>query len=137
MIRVVCDTNILVSAVLKSQGNEAAVLDAIAAGEVQLCASEPILAEYAGVLARPKFGLDPARVRRLVEFLRAAALVLEPAFRLAACPHEPDNRFLECAEAAQADYLVTGNQRHFPARWKITTIVNAGEFWRRQRLPHR
>ena len=45
MIRVVCDTNILVSAVLKSQGNEAAVLDAIAAGEVQLCASEPILAE--------------------------------------------------------------------------------------------
>ena len=83
------------------------------------------------VWARPGAGEAP------VEFLRAAALVLEPAFRLAACPHEPDNRFLECAEAAQADYLVTGNQRHFPARWKITTIVNAGEFWRRQRLPHR
>jgi predicted nucleic acid-binding protein len=38
-------------------------------------------------------------------------------------PDEPDNRFLECAEAAQADYLVTGNTRHFPKKWKQTSIV--------------
>ena len=42
--------------------------------------------------------------------------------------HEPDNRFLECAEAAAADFLVTGNTRHFPKSWKTTKIVNARQF---------
>jgi len=41
-----------------------------------------------------------------------------------------DNRFLECAEAADAHYRVTGNKRHFPKRWKSTHIVNAREFLR-------
>jgi predicted nucleic acid-binding protein len=41
---------------------------------------------------------------------------------------EPDNRFLECAEEADADYLVTGNKRHFPKSWKSTRIVNSREF---------
>ena len=38
-----------------------------------------------------------------------------------------DNRFLECAEASKADYLVTGNRRHFPKEWRQTQIVNARE----------
>jgi predicted nucleic acid-binding protein len=38
-----------------------------------------------------------------------------------------DNRFIECAEGAKADYLVTGNKRHFPKRWRQTTVVNARE----------
>ncbi len=42
-------------------------------------------------------------------------------------PDPADNRFLECAEAAQADYLVTGNKRHFPERWGKTVVVNARE----------
>jgi predicted nucleic acid-binding protein len=39
-----------------------------------------------------------------------------------------DNRFLECAESAGADFLVTGNRRHFPKVWKTARIVNAREF---------
>jgi predicted nucleic acid-binding protein len=42
--------------------------------------------------------------------------------------HDPaDNRFLECAEALKADYLVTGNKRHFPTEWRQTQVVNAWE----------
>jgi predicted nucleic acid-binding protein len=41
--------------------------------------------------------------------------------------HQADNRFLECAEAAAADFLVTGNSRHFPQRWKTTQRVTARE----------
>lgn len=40
---------------------------------------------------------------------------------------DADNRFLECAEAARADFLVTGNKRHFPKRWNETQVVNARE----------
>jgi predicted nucleic acid-binding protein len=39
-----------------------------------------------------------------------------------------DNRFLECADAARADYLVTGNLRHFPRFWKKTKIITPREF---------
>jgi len=36
--------------------------------------------------------------------------------------------FLECADAARADYLVTGNQKHFPKFWKNTKIITPREF---------
>jgi predicted nucleic acid-binding protein len=39
-----------------------------------------------------------------------------------------DNIFLECADAARADYLITGNQRHFPTFWKQTKIITSREF---------
>jgi len=39
-----------------------------------------------------------------------------------------DNIFLECADAARADYLITGNLKHFPRFWKNTKIINSREF---------
>jgi predicted nucleic acid-binding protein len=39
-----------------------------------------------------------------------------------------DNKFLECADAGRADYLVTGNQRHFPRFWKNTKVITSREF---------
>jgi predicted nucleic acid-binding protein len=47
---------------------------------------------------------------------------------LSISPHESDNRILECAEAARADYLVTGNTKHFPDRHKTTMIVSGRQF---------
>jgi predicted nucleic acid-binding protein len=44
-------------------------------------------------------------------------------------PDEQNNRVLECAEAAAADFLITGNKRHFPKRWKATQILNARELF--------
>lgn len=44
-----------------------------------------------------------------------------------ACRDDPDNRFIECAEAAGTEFLVTGNKKHFPRRWKTTRVVNARE----------
>jgi predicted nucleic acid-binding protein len=38
-----------------------------------------------------------------------------------------DNRFLECAEYGKADFLVTGNKRHFPKQWSQAQVVNARE----------
>jgi predicted nucleic acid-binding protein len=39
-----------------------------------------------------------------------------------------DNMFLECADASGADYLITGNQRHFPRFWKKTKFITTREF---------
>jgi predicted nucleic acid-binding protein len=63
----------------------------------------------------------------MLELARAGQLFV-PMMTRSESPDEDDNRFLELAEAASAQYLVTGNKRHFPDRWKQTRIVNAREF---------
>jgi putative PIN family toxin of toxin-antitoxin system len=128
MIRVVLDTNVIVSAHLHEEGLEATVFLLALSGTIALCVSHPILAEYEGVLSRKKFSLAPHRVTRSLEQIRAASRMVKPKRTLTECPDSEDNRFLECAEAARADYLITGNKRHFPAHWSKTTVVNAREF---------
>jgi len=54
---------------------------------------------------------------------RKVAHLIEPTETLSVSIHESDNCFLECAEAAETDYLVTGNTRHFPQTHKRTKIV--------------
>jgi putative PIN family toxin of toxin-antitoxin system len=126
-IRVVLDTNVVVSAHLNSDGYERHVLDLALAGKLRPVVSEIILAEYEGVLRRPKFGLTARQVGRSMRMLRGAAKVVAPHRELKITQDAADNRFLECAEAGQADYLVTGNQRHFPKQWRQTAVVNARE----------
>jgi uncharacterized protein len=126
-IRVVLDTNVIVSAHLNSEGYERHVLDLVLASKLQLLASESVLAEYEGVLLRPKFGIRPSNVRRSMRALRAVARIVRPQHEVSVTRDPDDNRFLECAESAGADYLVTGNKRHFPRQWKQTLVVNARE----------
>ena len=125
--RVVLDTNVVVSAHLKSEGYERHVLDLVLAGKLQLAASEVILAEYADVLSRSKFGIGGKHVASSMRLIRGAATIVRPHHELKVTPHSADNRFLECADAARADYLVTGNKRHFPKSWRQTLVVNARE----------
>ena len=48
---------------------------------------------------------------------------MKPTSTLTISPHDSDNRFYECAEAAGADYIVTGNTRHFSKPYKNTKII--------------
>lgn len=123
----VLDTNVVVSAHLNADGYERHVLDLVLAGKLQLVASEPILAEYEGVLLRPKFGIRAFLVKRSMRAVRATARMVRPQHKLALTRDPDDNPFLECAEASRADYLVTGNKRHFPRQWKKTLVVNSKE----------
>ena len=75
----------------------------------------------------PHLKFDPTEITHFLECLSSASALFDPTHTVSASPDEPDNRFLECAEAAGADFLVTGNKRHFPKRWKRTEVVNARE----------
>jgi putative PIN family toxin of toxin-antitoxin system len=125
--RVVLDANVVVSAHLNADGYERHVLDLVLAGKLQSAVSAAILEEYEGVLRRPKFGIAPRQVGRSLRLLQNAARVVRPRHRLKVSRDPTDNRFLECAEAFKADYLVTGNKRHFPKQWRQTQVVNARE----------
>jgi len=128
MIRVVIDTNIVVSANLQDQGLPAAVLDLAIARKVQMFISPPVMAEYEDVLHRPRLKLSAARVDAALAVIRRSGKLIHPTLTITWSKDESDNRLLECAETALADYFVTGNIRHFPTEWKITKIVTARSF---------
>jgi uncharacterized protein len=125
MIKVVLDTNIIVSAHLKPDGLERSVLNLALAGRIHLYISTEIFAEYTQVLHRGKLKINHDSADESLQLIIAYAKIVKPAQTLYVSPDEADNRFLECAEEAQADYLVTGNKRHFPKHWKSTQVVNA------------
>src|SRR5258706_15353862 len=97
--------------------------------------SPPMLDEYRRVLARPELKLHPAQVAELLALIDSRSHLVTPAPPVAACSDPDDNIFLECAEAARADYLVTGNKRHYPKFWKSTKVINARE-WIEVVAPH-
>jgi len=124
---VVLDTNVIVSAHLKEEGLERFVLDLALARKLQLFLSDEILEEYEGVLMRPAFKLSPAKVAASLRLIEKAATIVYPQKKITAAKDPDDNKFLECAAEAQADYLVTGNKKHFPREWQQTKIVNTRE----------
>ncbi len=127
-MRVVLDTNILVSACWKPDGLEAQMVNLAIAGKITACVSAEILAEYRDVLSRPKLSGISGRAVELLAALERAAFTLETTSRVQASIDEDDNRFLECAEAAGAEFLITGNLRHYPENWAGTRIINARTF---------
>jgi uncharacterized protein len=129
MIRVVIDTNVVVSAAISRQGPPAVILDLIAAGKLAPCVSPVLLAEYHDVLTRPHLSLDPARVQSLLEAMERISFHVVPVHRLSVCERDDDdNRVLECAGASDAKYLITGNTKHFPATWKNTKVLTPRQF---------
>jgi uncharacterized protein len=126
-IRVVPDTNVVVSAHLNYRGYERGVLDLVLDRKLRLAVSHAILVEYEIVMRRPHFDLAPRQASASFRLIRSVAQIVAPQRELSIAGEPADNRFLECAEAARADFLVTGNKRHFPKQWRQTAVVNARE----------
>ena len=107
-MKVVLDTNIVVSGLLQSQGNPAQVLTLVLSGAIQVCHDERILAEYAEVLARPRFKFDPQRVREVLTKLEMDGLpIIATNQRDLHLPDADDEPFLAVALAAQT-IAITG-----------------------------
>ena len=127
-MRVVLDTNVLLSACWKPGGLESRTISLALSGRFTVCVTREVWAEYADVLRRPKFAELQEEAHKLLATLEAIVLQLQPVSRIDAALDSDDNRFLECAETAAATYLVTGNLRHYPSSWGATSIVNARAF---------
>lgn len=124
-MRVVLDTNILISACWKPGGNEARMIELVRAGELIACVSGPLIEEYREVAARKKFERHRACLAVAIETVLAHAATVAPLERCDACTDPDDNLLLECALAAEAQFVVTGNLADFPAEWRGVRVVNA------------
>ena len=124
VLRVVLDTNILVSSLLTS-GPPAAVVDLIADGKIIPFYSSPILREYMTVLSRKKFGFNSMQITRLInDITRAGVAVEDKPYSSVKIVDEDNRMFYNAAVEAQA-YLITGNIKHFP---KESFIVTPAQF---------
>ena len=113
-MKIVLDTNVLVSGILSPHGPPAAVLRTLLTERASLCFDERILSEYRDVLSRDKFGFDREVVEELISFLEATGTpTLAPPLNLP-LPDPADRMFIEVAVSGHAEFLVTGNQKHFP-----------------------
>jgi len=127
-LRLVLDTNIVVSAALKPDGLQRTVLLLATTKPARLYVSSDIASEYREVLSRPELRIRKGVRRQLLQLVRRRAHAVSPRLRLQVTSDPDDNIFLECADAARADYLVTGNTRHFPRFWKRTKVITSSEF---------
>lgn len=112
-MRIVLDTNVLVSGLLSPHGPPGRIVDLFLDGSVTLLVDDRIVMEYREVLARPRFRFDPVDVDAVLSLIDTAGERVA-AGPLSVTVQDPyDLPFLEVAHTGKADALVTGNARHF------------------------
>jgi putative PIN family toxin of toxin-antitoxin system len=126
-LRLVIDTNVLVSAALKPASLERTVILLALARPARWYVTEPIMNEYASVLARSELKIRRGLRSQFLQFIEKRVHMVAPSPLPPIASDPGDNIFLQCADASRADYLVTGNLRHFPKFWKKTKIINSRE----------
>lgn len=111
MISIVCDTNVLISAIIYG-GNPERIILAAEKNEITIFISHAILFEVSRIL-RVKFGWQEFQIHEAISHLGKLCTIIKSSPRINRIRTDPsDNRILECAIAAKADYIVSGDKRH-------------------------
>jgi len=127
-LKVVFDTNIFISAFVIPGGKAEAVYSDALRKDFTLYSSVAILTETAQKL-REKFGWQQDKITSLLKAIAKVAIVIKTEPHLHLLADEPDHRVLECAEAAGADFIVTGDKHLlFLKHFQNSTVVKLSDF---------
>ena len=137
MLKIVLDTNVLISAILFG-GKPRKILDRVVEGKVDLFISQPILEELEEVLKSSKFKYPPEIAQAVLTELNSLAKLIIPTVRLNVIEKDPDDdRILECAMEAKADFIISGD-KHLLSLQKFRGIsIQSPQTWlenRQQKL---
>ena len=127
-MKVVVDTNVLVSALLSRTGPPRIILKLLLSKKAEWLVNDLILEEYEEVLGRRDFGFKPSQIQALMEFIRRYGVHVPYLPQKVSVPHVDDLPFLLCAQQGEADTLITGNKKHFPFRDQPFHIESPAEF---------
>ena len=107
--RVVFDTNVLVSAWFW-KGAESRLVELVEEGEIEAYTSPQLLTELRRTLEYPKFRLEQTEIDEICDYYVLVLKIVEPKHSVNVITEDPeDNRVIECAFEAEADYITSGN----------------------------
>lgn len=132
MRKIILDTNVIVSSLIQ-KNYPYLIVEHCIDGNIKICLSNEILQEYIEVLNRPKFSRFTdfkTNADFLLTRISEMAELFEPKNKLDLLIDEPDNRLLELAQIAKADFIITGNTNDFSIdHFEGTKIVTPKEYW--------
>lgn len=128
-MRIVCDTNVIVSGLLFG-GHSRDILAAVAKGALTAYTSPALLHELHDVLSRRKFRLSSEQVAALMELIRETFVCVSPMVELSVVADDPDDdRVLEAALAARAAVIVSGDSHLILlASWRSIAVLSPAGF---------
>lgn len=130
--KVVLDTNVLISSLLKPENKARDIYRLALRGEIELYTSAYLINELSRVLEYPKFGFEKLQKEVFLKNLRRVATILvNSGLRINVIKEDPpDNKFLECAVEAKVDYLISGDNKHLlPLKnFQGIKIISPSEF---------
>jgi len=131
--KVVIDTNVLISSLLKPKSKARDIYRLVLRGKIKLYISLDILNELKRVLEYPKFKIEGLQKEAFLKNLLRVVVFVYPKQKIVVIKKDPpDNRFLECAVEAKVDYLISGDKKHLlPLKnFQGIRILNPNEFLR-------
>ena len=129
-MKVVVDTNVIVSGLLSPFGPPGKIVQMITIGDLILCLDARIILEYKEVLSRKKFDFNQSQVGIFLDQIEFKGEIISSKLLEIKLPDRNDEMFLEVALAGKAKYLITGNIKHFPAnKYKGVKIINPTNFF--------
>lgn len=135
-MKIVLDTNVLVSGLLTPFGPSGKIVRMVSAGELILYIDARILSEYQEVLHRPKFKFNKDHISTLLDFIKLYGQFVSSLLLKNRLPDPDDEPFLEVAIAGKVRSLITGNIVHYPPSSregiKIFSPSEFLEFFRKQ-----
>ncbi len=134
MHSIVLDTNILISAILRKGFPYKILHGLVAPNKVRLLISSEILNEYEAVIAYTRFSKYKdfaASAKDVLRHVKRVAISHKPSIKLEVIKDADDNKFLELAVSAGADFLITGNSKDFTfSEFRGVRIISPGEYYR-------
>jgi uncharacterized protein len=129
-MKIVLDTNVLISAVGWPDSNARKILELILDRKYTLILSSQIIDEYTRVLKRKKLGFVKNDIDKFILLLLNIGETYEPSIKIDIVKDDPhDNKFIECAYTANAQYIISGDKHLLSVgSYKKIRIINPKDF---------
>jgi putative PIN family toxin of toxin-antitoxin system len=120
-MKIVLDTNIIVSAFINPKGVPGEIISLLLAKKITVCYDNRILSEYIEVLKKSKFNFDNILVDEFLDFIKdnGEYIIAEP--QNIKFDDKDDKVFYDVYKSSDANYIITGNKKHFPEEKNIVT----------------
>lgn len=128
-MKLVIDTNVVISGIFWKGPPNKILIDWFD-GKYEVFISAAILTEYDKVLKRMKSGLTPEEIQEWIELIITHSSITAPLEQLNIIEDDPDdNKFLECAIAAEADFIISGDKHLLNlGQYKDIKVLSPAEF---------